>query len=43
MGHRANILEKKFEEIGIGIADDGKGNVYYTQAFGRTKKKDAKR
>jgi uncharacterized protein YkwD len=41
-GHRANILEKRFQEIGVGIADDGKGNVYYTQVFGRTKKKDAK-
>jgi uncharacterized protein YkwD len=36
--HRVNILEKKFEEIGLGVADDGKGNVYYTQVFGRVPK-----
>jgi uncharacterized protein YkwD len=38
-GHRDNILKKKFTEIGIGIAADGKGNFYYTQVFGREKKK----
>jgi uncharacterized protein YkwD len=37
-GHRANILKDKYTEIGIGIADDGKGRVYYTQVFGRPRK-----
>jgi uncharacterized protein YkwD len=37
-GHRANILEKKVTEIGIGIADDGKGTLYYTQVFGSPRK-----
>jgi uncharacterized protein YkwD len=37
--HRDNILARKFTEIGIGIADDGKGNVYFTQVFARPKKR----
>jgi uncharacterized protein YkwD len=32
-GHRANILLPKLKEIGVGIVDDGKGVVYYTQVF----------
>jgi uncharacterized protein YkwD len=31
--HRANILERKFQEIGIGIARNGKGQIYFTQVF----------
>jgi uncharacterized protein YkwD len=34
--HREHILSPKFTEIGIGIApDDAKGEVYYTQEFGK--------
>jgi uncharacterized protein YkwD len=35
--HRANILNKDFSEIGIGIARSDKGDVYYTQDFGKPK------
>jgi uncharacterized protein YkwD len=31
--HRANILNKTFREIGIGIARDARGTPYYTQVF----------
>jgi hypothetical protein len=34
-GHRANILNKDFTEIGVGIASDDQGGAYYTQNFGR--------
>ena len=33
-GHRANILNPDFREIGIGVARSAMGNVYYTQVFG---------
>jgi uncharacterized protein YkwD len=36
--HKKNILGDKFDEIGIGIATDDKGGIYYTQVFGSTKK-----
>jgi uncharacterized protein YkwD len=32
--HREHILEPAFTEIGVGIARDDKGDVYYTQVFG---------
>ena len=32
-GHRANILNPAFTQIGIGIASDGQGNIYITQEF----------
>jgi uncharacterized protein YkwD len=32
--HRENILNENYREIGIGIARDDKGRVYYTQEFG---------
>lgn len=32
-GHRANILNGSFTEIGIGIAPNGRGGHYYTQVF----------
>jgi len=32
--HREHILEPAFTEIGVGVARDDKGNVYYTQVFG---------
>lgn len=37
-GHRENILNEKFEEIGIGLAKN-RNEVYYTQVFGRPRKK----
>jgi len=38
-GHRENILNARFEEIGIGLAKNKKNEVYYTQVFGRPRKK----
>src|SRR5262245_52745688 len=33
--HRKNILDKRFEEVGLGVAYDRKAGVYYfTQVFG---------
>ncbi len=32
--HREHILEPAFTEIGIGVARNDKGDVYYTQDFG---------
>ena len=32
-GHRANILNSKFNNIGIGVYTDSKGTVYCTQIF----------
>ncbi len=34
-GHRANILNDTFTEIGVGYAVDGTGRPYYVQVFGR--------
>jgi uncharacterized protein (TIGR03000 family) len=34
-GHRANILNGDFTEIGLGIVTDERGVPYYTQVFGR--------
>ena len=33
-GHRANILNANYTQIGVGIAFDGSGEPYYTQEFG---------
>jgi uncharacterized protein YkwD len=38
-GHRANILNKRFVDIGIGVMKNDKGETYYTQVFGAPKKK----
>jgi len=38
-GHRANILQEEYTEIGVGIARDKEGQTYYTQVFGRPIKK----
>jgi uncharacterized protein YkwD len=35
--HRENILNAEFTEIGIGIARNDKGEIYYTQDFGKPK------
>jgi uncharacterized protein YkwD len=37
-GHRANILNKKFVHVGIGVAKNDKGIRYYTLDFGAPKK-----
>ncbi|MBI3822456.1 MAG: CAP domain-containing protein [Planctomycetes bacterium] len=37
-GHRANILNPDYTEIGIGIAEDKDGNLYYTQVFAKPRK-----
>jgi uncharacterized protein YkwD len=37
--HRENILKKEYEEIGVGVARNDKGEIYYTQVFGTPKKK----
>lgn len=36
--HRENILLAEFSEIGIGIARDKSGQLYYTQLFARPRK-----
>jgi uncharacterized protein YkwD len=36
-GHRDNILTDVCTEIGLGIAKDKNGQVYYTQLFGKPK------
>jgi uncharacterized protein YkwD len=33
-GHRANILNADYTQIGVGIAYDSQGEPYYTQDFG---------
>jgi uncharacterized protein YkwD len=33
--HRSNILNPAYREIGIGLARGEKGEIYYTQVFGR--------
>jgi uncharacterized protein YkwD len=37
--HKENILRKPYEEIGVGIARNAKGVVYYTQVFATPKKR----
>lgn len=34
-GHKANILNKDFTEIGVAVAKNDKGEPYWTQVFGR--------
>ena len=38
--HRDNILSPKYDEIGLGLATDDKGETYYTQDFGKQQPKD---
>jgi uncharacterized protein YkwD len=38
-GHRKNILEPEYTELGVGIASDPNGQVYFTQLFGKPRKK----
>lgn len=32
-GHRTNILNSTYNQIGVGVAKDSKGNMYWTQLF----------
>lgn len=32
-GHRANILNPNYNQIGVGVAKDNNGNLYWTQMF----------
>jgi len=34
-GHRANIMNGNFSEIGIAVASNGRGEPYWAQIFGR--------
>jgi uncharacterized protein YkwD len=38
-GHRKNVLHADFTEIGIGMARDKKGMIYYAQVFGKPAKR----
>jgi uncharacterized protein YkwD len=38
--HRDNILSPKYDEIGLGLATDDKGETYYTQDFGKQQPRD---
>ena len=38
--HRENILSRKYDEIGIGLGTDDKGDIYYTQDFGKQRSQD---
>ncbi len=35
-GHRANILDSAYNQIGVGVARDRNGNLYWTQMFIRS-------
>jgi uncharacterized protein YkwD len=35
-GHRGNVLSANYQEIGIGLAANGNGRLYWVQNFGRT-------
>jgi uncharacterized protein YkwD len=37
--HRDNILNSNYTEIGLGLAGNAKGEVYYTQVFATPRKK----
>lgn len=34
-GHRSNILSTSYDEIGVGVAKDAQGRIYWTQMFMR--------
>jgi uncharacterized protein YkwD len=38
-GHRGNILSAEFTEVGVGIARNEEGEVYFTQVFGSRQKR----
>jgi uncharacterized protein YkwD len=35
-GHRSNILNSTYNQIGVGVARDSKGNLYWVQMFIRS-------
>lgn len=35
-GHRANMLKRDINDVGIGVAADGRGRIYAVQVFGRS-------
>ena len=35
-GHRANILNATYNQLGVGAAKDSNGNLYWTQMFTRS-------
>ena len=35
-GHKANILDPSFNEIGVAVAANSKGELYFCQVFGKT-------
>src|SRR5262249_48323159 len=37
--HRDNILKARFQEVGIGVASNDQGEVYYTEVFALPRKK----
>jgi uncharacterized protein YkwD len=37
--HRANILKSGYEEVGLGIVRNAKGQLYYAQVFGTQRKR----
>ena len=37
--HRDNILNRRFQETGLGIARNDKGETYYTQVFATPRKR----
>lgn len=37
-GHRSNILGTSYDEIGVGVAKDAQGRIYWTQMFMRATK-----
>jgi uncharacterized protein YkwD len=39
--HRENILRPNFEEIGLGVARNARGEIYFTQLFATPRKKKA--
>jgi uncharacterized protein YkwD len=38
-GHKANILNPDYTEIGVGIGRTKDGQLYFTQVFARPQKK----
>lgn len=42
-GHRANVLNDAFRDIGVGYALDGKGRPYYVQVFGTPRERRSRR
>jgi uncharacterized protein YkwD len=38
-GHRENIMQGDYQELGVGAALDEEGRIYFAQVFGKPKKK----